>query len=160
MLKRLEQNRVARWAIAYLAGAWIALQVFGFVWQVFDLPIILLRIIVAFIAFGLVAILAMALRGAGAAASKTHEAHHAHGHRRGLTIASIVVAAALLVGVGFSVNRMLERQWARGEAILEARADFERGDLDAALAIVERALALLPEARRRPLCIRSTGISR
>src|SRR6185436_132294 len=42
-LERLKQRKLVQWAVAYLAGAWVLLQVFGLIGQQFDWPQALLR---------------------------------------------------------------------------------------------------------------------
>jgi hydrogenase/urease accessory protein HupE len=82
MLKRLEERRIAQWAIAYLAGSWIALQVLELVWDVFELPLAPLRVLIGLIGLGFFVALAAAWerpRKAGVAAPR---AAHSAGHGR------------------------------------------------------------------------------
>ncbi|HEX3125462.1 MAG TPA: tetratricopeptide repeat protein [Rhodanobacteraceae bacterium] len=43
LLQRLKERKLVQWALAYLAGAWVLLQVFGLIGQQFDWPQGLLR---------------------------------------------------------------------------------------------------------------------
>jgi dienelactone hydrolase len=145
MLKQLEERRIAQWAIGYLAGSWIALQVFELLWDVFEWPLGPLRVLIGLIGLGFFVALAAAWvrpRKVGAPAPR---AGSGKGHGRLVPALSSVLALVLFVGVGFAVKRSLDRSWAGGAAVLEVEALAATQAYGPALEILERALGYLPE---------------
>ncbi|HKK91918.1 MAG TPA: SUMF1/EgtB/PvdO family nonheme iron enzyme, partial [Longimicrobiales bacterium] len=67
------------------------------------------------------------------------------GRTRARVLASVVAVLALLVGIGWTANRSLDRIWARGEAVLEIRRLADAEEYEAALEVGERALRILPD---------------
>jgi len=59
-VERLKQRKVVRWALAYLAGAWFAVEVVGQLGELFAIPLGVQRGLVTVLAFGLVAVVALA----------------------------------------------------------------------------------------------------
>jgi len=143
MFRQLQERRIAQWAIAYLAGAWIALQVLELLWDVFEWPLGPLRVLIGIIGLGFVGVLAIAWMrprevSSTAAAAPT-------GHHRFVPVLSTALALVLLVGVGFAVKRSLDRGWAGGAAVLEVEALADDRDFAGALDVLDRALGYLPE---------------
>ena len=144
MLKQLEERRIAQWAIAYLAGAWIGLQVLELLWDVFEWPLAPLRILIGLIGVGFfIAIAAAWARPRRVAATRGEPAT---GHRRLMPMVTSVVALVLFVGVGFAVKRALDRSWAGGAAVLEVEALVAEQESGRGLEVLERALGYLPES--------------
>jgi len=144
---RFSEQKVAQWAIGYLAISWIALQVLQLLWEVFEWPLTPLRITIAVAALGfpITVILAwvrqptLTEQPAGPTLAPDSEKHPA----RVLILIGIVFG--LLGGVGWTVKRALDQQWARGEAVLELGRLADAGAFATALEVGERALEILPD---------------
>jgi TolB-like protein len=54
-LERLQERRVVRWALAYVAAAWLAIEVVSQLGQIFPVPLVLQRGLVVVLGFGLIA---------------------------------------------------------------------------------------------------------
>jgi dienelactone hydrolase len=144
---RISERKVAQWAIGYLAVSWVGLQVLQLLWEVFEWPLTPLRVIVGVVAAGfpVVVVFAWARRPSPAAQDGRAAAPQSAGRRTAWTVASVAVVLALLVGIGWTVNRALDRYWARGEAVLEIGNLADAGAFTAALEVSERALGILPD---------------
>ena len=57
---RLRKRRLVQWSIGYLAGAWVLLQAAELLFDIFEWPGYLLRVLTIFLAFGLLASLILA----------------------------------------------------------------------------------------------------
>lgn len=144
---RFSEQKVAHWAIGYLAFAWGTVQVLQLLWEVFEWPLAPLRIVIGVIAVGfpIALVLAWVRRSTDppqAPPSETLTPTETHTARMLVSIALVVV---LLGGVGWTIKRSLDRQWARGEAVLEIGRLSDAGDFTTALQISEQALSILPD---------------
>jgi cephalosporin-C deacetylase-like acetyl esterase len=130
---QFSERGVGKWAIGYLAVAWIGLQVLQLLWEVFGWPLAPLQILIGLVAVGFPIFVFFAWQRSPAdrTASTAPEATPGS-HTRGLIVTGVIVAA-LIAGVAWTVNRSLNRAWARGEAILEMRQLASVGDNAAAL---------------------------
>ena len=135
---QLSERGVGKWAIGYLAAAWIGLQVLQLLWEVFAWPLMPLRILIGVVAVGfpLFVLLAWRRRPATEAVASTRSPGS---QTRGLVITGTVVLA-LIAGVAWTVNRSLNRAWARGEALLEMRQLASAGENTAALELGRRVM--------------------
>ncbi len=59
-LERLRERKVVQWGIGYLAAAWVAVQVLGFMAGIFDWPLWLVRAATVALAFGAVVVFIVA----------------------------------------------------------------------------------------------------
>jgi dienelactone hydrolase len=145
--ERFTERKVAPWAIGYLGVAWVGVQVLQLAWGVFEWPLAPLRVIVTLIAAGFPVVVALAWYRGGRQrpvdAGSSLPAVSAKKHMLGI-IASSAVIILLLGVVGATVNRSLDRQWARAEAVLEMRRLADARDYGRALEVGRRALAILP----------------
>lgn len=57
LLERLRQRKLAQWLVGYLAGAWLLLQVLGFLAQTFDWPPLTMRVLTVLLAGGVLIVL-------------------------------------------------------------------------------------------------------
>lgn len=138
---QLSERGVGKWAIGYLAAAWIGLQVLQLLWEVFAWPLTPLRILIGVVAVGFPVFVFLAWRRtADNAVSSAASSEVRGGHTRGLVVTGVVVVA-LIAGVAWTVNRSLNRAWARGEAVLEMRQFAGAGDNAAALELGQRIMA-------------------
>ena len=133
---QFSERGVGKWAIGYLAVAWIGLQVLQLLWEVFDWPLTPLRILIGVVAVGFPVFVLLAWRRRPAD-DVVSSARSPGGHTRGLVITGVVVLA-LIAGVAWTVNRSLNRAWARGEAVLEMRQLASAGENTAALELGRR----------------------
>jgi len=143
---RFSERRVAQWAIPYLAVSWVGLQVLQLVWEVFEWPLTPLRVVIGVLAAGfpITVVLAWVRQPADVSKADPAQASPTPGHTAGM-LTSVAVVLVLLTGVGWTVRRSLDRQWAGGEAVLEIGQLSDVGDFAAAIEIGERALGILPE---------------
>ena len=58
--EHLKQRKLVQWALAYLAGAWVLLQVLGLAAESYDWPHIIMRLAFGLLALGLVTTLVLA----------------------------------------------------------------------------------------------------
>jgi TolB-like protein/Tfp pilus assembly protein PilF len=88
LLQRLKERKLVQWALAYLAGAWVLLQVIGLVGQQFDWPQGLLRGITVAAGVGFFVVLVLAWY------------HGERGAQRVSGTELLIVALLLLIGGG------------------------------------------------------------
>src|SRR5688572_9735458 len=60
LFERLRQRKMAQWAFAYLAGAWVLLQVTGFIADSFEWPNVVTKVLVVLAAAGFFATMILA----------------------------------------------------------------------------------------------------
>ena len=144
---RFSERKVAQWAIGYLAAAWVTVQVLQLLWEVFELPLTPLRLTIGAIAAGfpMALVVAWLRQPAGAATAARSEVPAGRRKHTARTLALLAVVVVLFVGVAWTVKGMLDRQWARGEAVLEIGRLADAGDFASALEVSERAIRILPD---------------
>ncbi len=59
-LQRLKERKLVQWALAYLAGAWLVLQVLGELNDAYEWPSVVMRSVPVLLGFGLLAALILA----------------------------------------------------------------------------------------------------
>lgn len=135
---RFLERGVGKWAIGYLAAAWVGLQVLQLLWEVFGWPLAPLQIVIGLVAGGFPIFVLLAWRRSPADGTASAAPTETPGnHARGLIVTGVIVAA-LIAGVAWTVNRSLNRAWARGEAVLEMRRLASAADNAAALELGRR----------------------
>ena len=101
---RLRERKIVQWGLAYLAGAWLILEVSDVVGDVFNWPVFLLRALVVVLALGFLAALVVAW----------FHGEKGQQHMSGLEIlllstilltAGVTVAIATAVGIGWSKSK-------------------------------------------------------
>lgn len=145
MLKRIEESRIAQWVIAYLAGSWVLLQVLEFLWEVFELPLALLQTTLIIVGIGLLIVIVVAWSSGGKSKADTSSSKPVRKQARFYPFASLIIAVGLISFITVSVRQALQQQWARGEAILEARAYSDNSQDAEALTVLQTALNYLPD---------------
>lgn len=116
---RIRQRKLAQWGLAYLAAAWVLLQVLGFVAESFDWPPQVARMATVLAAAGFVAVLVLAWY---------------HGERGRQTISAFEVAIlGVIVVAGGTAAWML-----RGDAPAHAT------ERPSAVAVEQNSIAVLP----------------
>ncbi|MDQ3522380.1 MAG: hypothetical protein M3434_08605, partial [Gemmatimonadota bacterium] len=60
MLERLKERKLVQWALAYLAGAWLVLQVLGELNDAYAWPAVVMRSVPVLLGFGLLVALVLA----------------------------------------------------------------------------------------------------
>jgi TolB-like protein len=85
LFKRVRERKLVQWALAYLAGAWLLLQVAHLVGQSFGWPGWILRGLIAFLAAGLLAVLVLAWF------------HGERGHQRVSGLEALLLSGTLLI---------------------------------------------------------------
>jgi len=146
LLRFISQRQIGEWAIAYLAGSWLTLQVLQLLWEVFEWPLAPLRLLIGLVALGFPVVLALALRRRPALVAAEDDYRVAAGGRRAGRLGMFaLVAIGLVLGLGWTVQRAVSRTWARGEAVLEARRLADDGDVWAAVQVASRARGIVGE---------------
>jgi len=142
---RFSERGVGKWAIGYLAAAWVGLQVLQLLWEVFGWPLNPLRVLIGIVAIGfpIFILLAWHRRTPGASRDTAETAIKGHGGHLGKAIATALIVVVLIAGVAWTVDRSLDRAWARGEAVLELRRLAETGEFEAALQLGEQILGVV-----------------
>ena len=94
-VQRLRQRKMAQWALAYAAGAWVLLQVLGLAADSYEWPRIVMRVGFGIVVLGFVATLVLAWY---------------HGERGQQKVGGTeLLILALLLGVGGGLLWQLER---------------------------------------------------
>lgn len=136
-LERLKERRVVRWAVAYVAGAWVAIEVVSLLGQLFEIPLSFQRGAVVLLAFGLPVTLILAW-------------FHGEKGRQRVTGAELVLVAAVLAITGATLTFLTgsEAPSAPGVPTAETEAvvpaDSAEASTTAALARDSRSVAVLP----------------
>lgn len=60
LLQRLKQRKLVQWALTYLAGAWVALEVVDLVGDIWDLPEVIAQVATVVLVVGFFAVLVLA----------------------------------------------------------------------------------------------------
>lgn len=112
--ERLKERQIVRWALAYVAGAWVAVEVLSQLGSLFEVPLAFQRGVVIALAFGLVLALIVAW-------------YHGEKGRQRVTGTELVLLAAVLGVMGATLT--LLRGWDDpADASTEVRAtDGNRG---------------------------------
>ena len=115
---RLRERKLVQWAIAYLAGSWLLLEVTSFAGESFGWPESLNQILLIVFAFGLVATLVLAW-------------YHGEKGRQRLGGMELVILAVVLAGAGAALTTVggepvvAEEAAVRGPSMEEIRERFE-----------------------------------
>jgi len=136
LLQRLRERKLVQWAVAYLAGAWVLLQVCGLIGQQFDWPAWLLRGITVAAGIGFFIALVLAWY------------HGERGAQRMSGTELLLVALLLLIGGGL-LWRFAARADMGTEAITPADLGGKaaaRADSIASVPISDKSIAVLPFA--------------
>lgn len=96
MLKRLKERKVVQWALAYLAGAWLVLEVAEYVSDAFGWPTLVLQLLLAAAVVGLFVTLVLAW-------------YHGEKGRQRVGGAEIVLLAVILAIGGFGMLVLRQR---------------------------------------------------
>ncbi len=88
---RLRQRKVVQWALAYLAGGWVFLQLLDILRETWDLPLALVRMITVLVALGFFAVLIVAW-------------YHGEKGQQRASGPELLMLAALLVIAGVAVR--------------------------------------------------------
>jgi hypothetical protein len=144
---RFSERKVVQWAIGYLAVSWIALQVLQVLWEVFEWPLVPLRVFVGVVVIGFPVTVGLAWMRRSTSDPDTgpDPTDTPPGRYPVRLLVSLAIVTGLLVGVGWTIKRSLDRHWARAEAVLEMGRLTAAGDFATALEIGERALAIIPD---------------
>ena len=118
LLERLRQRKLIQWSIAYLAGAWVLLQVLEFLRGQFDWPAAIVRALTVFLAVAFLAVLVLAWY------------HGERGRQRVTAVEAVLIAAILMSGVAAA-------------ALVTRSGEGAKASVPAA-AIQERSVAVLP----------------
>jgi serine/threonine-protein kinase len=97
LLDRLKERKLVQWAIAYLAGAWAALEATGFVAEQFDWPEVLLQAFTILAVFGFFVVLVLAW-------------YHGEKGRQRVSGPELLMVAALLVIAGGVLSMLRPEQ--------------------------------------------------
>jgi cephalosporin-C deacetylase-like acetyl esterase len=113
----------------------VGLQALQLLWEVFEWPLTPLRVLIGVVAAGFPIFVLLAWRRgvSKTTVDDTAETIRVHTSHVGRTVVTAVVVVGLIAGVAWSVDRSLDRAWARGEAVLELRRLADIGDFEAAL---------------------------
>jgi TolB-like protein/Flp pilus assembly protein TadD len=122
ILGRLRDRKLTAWSIAYLAAAWVLLQVIGFLAQSFDWPVTIVRVSTILLGAGFLAAVVVAWF------------HGERGHQRvtGVELALLALIALLAGGsvLAFGIDRTLpQTEPADGTADLASIAVLPFADL-------------------------------
>lgn len=128
--QRIRQRKLAQWGAAYLAGAWVALQLFAILGATFEWSPALQRLLVVVLAAGLPAALALGW-------------YHGEQGRQRVGTGEILVFAGLLLVAG--VGLALLRQHSPGTGGVPAA-----GMADSPTRVAEESIAVLPFVNMSP----------
>jgi TolB-like protein len=124
-LQRLVQRKLMQWCLAYLASAWVLLQVIDFVAEMFGWPGLVSRIALVLLAVGFLIVAVLAWY------------HGEQGHQRATVPEIVIMVSLLLIGVA-AVALMVPEPGGETRTVAAAA--------DSTTAIQELSLAVLPFA--------------
>ena len=132
LIDRLKESKLGRWVLAYVAGAWLLLEVFGFVADRFGWPAVLVRSLTVLLGVGFFVTLVLAW-------------YHGEKGRQRVSGPELVMIAALLAVAGTAVVFVREGGDSEADArsaTAENRGGFRDREVD------PRSIAVLPFANR------------
>ena len=135
LLQRLRERKLVQWALAYLAGAWVLLQVIGLIGQQFDWPPGLLRGITVAAGVGFFIVLVLAWY------------HGERGEQRVSGTELLIVALLLVIGGGLLWRFGPEKE--KGTEAIKSDTPKQQatsGSLIASVPVSDKSIAVLPFA--------------
>jgi TolB-like protein len=132
MWRRLRERRMVQWTVAYLAGAWLLMQVLHLVGEQFGIPVALLRSVTAVLGVGVLAALVVAWY------------HGERGSQR-VSGAELLMLGAILVIAASSVA-MVREPLPPGQAVAASELVGSVADLRPFPVAREKSIAVLPFA--------------
>jgi TolB-like protein len=129
MWRRLRERRMVQWTVAYLAGAWLLMQVLHLIGEQFGIPVGLLRSVTAVLGVGVLAALVLAWY------------HGEQGSQR-VSGAELLMLGAILV-IAASAVAMVRKPLAPGQA-LASELVGSAADLRPFPVAREKSIAVLP----------------
>lgn len=132
--RRLRERKLIQWALAYLAGAWLALEVFSTLQEGLGWPPELFPTVVAALSIGLIVTLVLAW-------------YHGEQGRQRVSAAELLIIAGLLLVAGLLLSRFEAFGGSADEAQERAAADSTPGPHDAG----RPTIAVLPFENRSGL---------
>lgn len=137
LLERLKERRIVRWAVAYVAGAWVVIEVVSLLGQLFEIPLSFQRGVVVVLAFGLPMTLILAW-------------FHGEKGRQRVTGAELLLVTAVLGIMGAALTVLTDSDTPPGAGLssVDAEAVDAGGTLDGSGARSspsdQRSVAVLP----------------
>ncbi len=135
--QRIRERKLVQWAIAYLAGAWVALQLVAVLGGIFDWPESLQRYLAALLALGLRVALVLGW-------------YHGEQGRQRIGAGEILVLAALLLVAGVGLSLLKDRVAGPGIPADSATVAAPDGPGDFPPRADARSVAVLPFVNMSP----------
>ena len=125
LLQRLKERKLVRWALAYVAGAWVVIEATGALGDMFAVPVALQRGVVVALGFGLILTLVLAW-------------YHGEQGRQRVSGTELLIIAAILASAGATLALLRPRDQALDAPVMPTPASVAEPEPD------PRSIAVLP----------------